>query len=235
MRDLARQDQAARIGGLHRAPARDARARPTTIVGIDNASQIFAAARHPKSFVSLDTADHLLSRREDAAYAARVLAAWASRYVPPPPAAAVTAADGVLVEETGQGRFQQRVTVGAHSFLADEPPELGGAGSGPGPYDLLLAGLGACTSMTIRLYAERKAWPLTGVSVRLRHAKIHARDCADCETRDDARIDEITKEISLAGPLDPTQRARLLEIAARCPVHRTLESEVKIRASPAEP
>ena len=206
------------------------------VVGIENASQIFLAARHPKSFVSLDTADHLLTRREDAAYAARVLAAWASRYITPPMAvtAAPAEADGVLVEETGQGRFQQRVTVGSHSFLADEPPDLGGAGSGPGPYDLLLAALGACTSMTMRLYAEHKGWPLTGISVRLRHAKIHARDCADCATRDDARIDEISKEIALAGPLDARQQVRLLEIAARCPVHRTLEFEVKIRTRTAE-
>ena len=202
-----------------------------TIVGIDNASQIFAAARHPKSFVSLDTADHLLSRREDAAYAARVLAAWASRYVSPRRRAAATAADG---GRSGRGdRAGPLPAAGhgrrAHAFSRTSHRELGGSGSGPGPYDLLLAGLGACTSMTMRLYAERKGWPLTGVSVRLRHAKIHARDCADCETRDDARIDEITKEISLAGPLDAEQRARLLEIAGRCPVHRTLESEMKIR------
>ncbi|MGD9508215.1 MAG: alpha/beta fold hydrolase [Geminicoccaceae bacterium] len=236
VQDLASQDQAARIAGLRRALL-VMHAPTDAVVGIENASRIFAAARHPKSFVSLDTADHLLSRREDAAYAARVLAAWASHYVPPPAAAATAPAEtgGVLVEETGQGRFQHRITVGPHGFLADEPPSFGGAGSGPGPYDLLLAALGACTSMTMRLYAERKDWPLTAISVRLRHAKIHARDCADCETRDDARVDEISKEIALEGPLDATQRERLLEIAARCPVHRTLQSEVKIRSRLREP
>ena len=228
VRDLASQDQAARIASLHRALL-VMHAPTDATVGIENASRIFAAARHPKSFVSLDTADHLLSRREDAAYAAQVLAAWVSRYVPPPSTTATAAEDGVLVEETGQGRFQQRITVGSHSFLADEPASLGGAGSGPGPYDLLLAALGACTSMTMRLYAERKGWPLTAISVRLRHAKIHASDCVDCETRDDAWVDEISKEIALEGPLDSAQRERLIEIAARCPVHRSLESEVKIR------
>ncbi len=229
VRDLASQDQAARIRELRRAllvmhaPADD-------VVGIENASQIFVAARHPKSFVSLDTADHLLSRREDAAYAARVLAAWASRYVAlSAPAAMQADTDGVLVEETGRGRFQQRITVGPHRFLADEPESVGGGGSGPGPYDLLLAALGACTNMTMRLYAERKGWPLEMSAVRLRHAKIHANDCADCETRDDARIDEIHKQLVLTGPLDAEQRARLTEIAAHCPVHRTLESEIKIR------
>ena len=234
VRDLASQDQAARIASLHRALL-VMHAPTDATVGIENASRIFAAARHPKSFVSLDTADHLLSRREDAAYAAQVLAAWVSRYVPPPSTTATAAEDGVLVEETGQGRFQQRITVGSHSFLADEPASLGGAGSGPGPYDLLLAALGACTSMTMRLYAERKGWPLTAISVRLRHAKIHASDCADCETRDDAWVDEISKEIALEGSLDSTQRERLIEIAARCPVHRTLESEVKIRTRLREP
>lgn len=234
VRDLASQDQAARIASLHRALL-VMHAPTDATVGIENASRIFAAARHPKSFVSLDTADHLLSRREDAAYAAQVLAAWVSRYVPPLSTTATAAEDGVLVEETGQGRFQQRITVGSHSFLADEPASLGGAGSGPGPYDLLLAALGACTSMTMRLYAERKGWPLTAISVRLRHAKIHASDCADCETRDDAWVDEISKEIALEGPLDSAQRDRLIEIAARCPVHRTLESEVKIRTRLREP
>jgi putative redox protein len=233
VRDLTSQDQAQRIGGLGRALL-VMHAPGDEIVGIETASAIFAAARHPKSFVSLDTADHLLTGREDSAYAARVLTAWASRYVGA--AAMQDEADGaddgvVQVEETGGGRFQQRVTVGGHTLIADEPANLGGLGSGPGPYDLLLAALGACSAMTMRLYAERKGWPLERAAVRLRHRKIHAQDCADCETRGDARLDEIEKELSLAGPLDPEQHARLVEVAGRCPVHRTLESEVKIRTS----
>ena len=232
VRDLASQDQASRIRELRRALL-VMHAPGDAIVGTDNASQIFAAARHPKSFVSLDTADHLLSRRENAAYAARVLAAWASRYVAGVAARAVAEGepDLVTVEETGQGRLQQRITMGRHGLIADEPESVGGMDSGPGPYDLLLAALGACTSMTLRLYAARKGWPLERVTVRLRHGKIHASDCADCETRGDARIDTIERRLTLKGPLDGEQRARLLEIADRCPVHRTLESEVKVRTS----
>lgn len=231
--DLAGQDQARRIRELGRALL-VMHAPGDQVVGIENASQIFAAARHPKSFISLDTADHLLGRREDAAYAARVLAAWASRYVVPAtaPAAASEQEYGfVLVEETGAGRFQQRITAGRHTLIADEPEDVGGMASGFGPYDLLLAAVGACSAMTVRLYAERKGWPLEQVQVRLHHAKIHASDCADCETKGDARIDEIDKRIELAGPLDAEQRARLIEIAGRCPVHRTLESEIKIRTT----
>jgi uncharacterized OsmC-like protein/alpha/beta superfamily hydrolase len=232
VRDLGAQDQARRIAGLGRALL-VMHAPGDETVGIDNASRIFTAARHPKSFVSLDTADHLLTRREDAAYAARVLAAWAWRYVGESAAASSSdAEEGVVtVEETGRGRFQQLITAGAHALTADEPEAAGGLGSGPGPYDLLLAALGACSAMTVRLYAERKLWPLERVRVRLRHAKIHASDCADCETKGDARIDEVHKELAFEGPLDAEQRERLVEIAGRCPVHRTLQSEVKVRTT----
>jgi len=199
-------------------------------VGIDNASAIFLAARHPKSFVSLADADHLLTRRRDALYAAHVIAAWAERYLEAAPAAAGEAARVVVVSATGEGKFQQSVTVGPHHFLADEPVAVGGMDSGPSPYDLLIAGLGACTAMTLRLYADQKGLPLTGVSVTLRHAKIHASDCATCETKE-GKIDRIERTIALEGALDDAQRARLLEIADKCPVHRTLTSEVEIRTS----
>jgi uncharacterized OsmC-like protein/fermentation-respiration switch protein FrsA (DUF1100 family) len=230
------QNQAPRIATLHRALL-VMHAPLDGVVGIDSARTIYDAARHPKSFLSLDGADHLLSRREDAAYAARVLAAWASRYVPAAqeeakPVARAAEEGLVLVEETGAGRFQQAVTVGRHRLTADEPASVGGLGSGPAPYDLLLASLGACTAMTIRLYAERKGIPLRRVRVALRHDKIHAADCAECETRE-GRVDEITKEIALEGELTPDQRGRLLAIADRCPVHRTLHSEIRIRSSEA--
>jgi uncharacterized OsmC-like protein/alpha-beta hydrolase superfamily lysophospholipase len=200
------------------------------IVAIDNASRIFTAAKHPKSFVSLAGADHLLSRRSDAAYVANVIHAWAERYLAAPQGASQAAGDAktVVVRETGQGRFQQEVTVGAHRFLADEPLEVGGLDSGPGPYDLLLAGLGACTAMTLRLYAERKALPLERVTVRLNHSRIHAADCADCETKE-GMLDRIERAITLRGTLDAEERRRLLEIADKCPVHRTLTSEIDIR------
>ena len=200
------------------------------IVALDNASRIFAAAKHPKSFVSLAGADHLLSRRSDAAYVANVIHAWAERYLeaPQPQSEAPGDAKTVLVRETGQGRFQQEITVGTHRFLADEPVEVGGLDSGPGPYDLLLAGLGACTAMTLRLYAERKTLPLERVTVRLNHSRIHAADCADCETKD-GMLDRIERAITLRGALDAEQRRLLLEIADKCPVHRTLTSEIDIR------
>jgi uncharacterized OsmC-like protein/fermentation-respiration switch protein FrsA (DUF1100 family) len=198
------------------------------VVAIDNASRIFTAAKHPKSFVSLAGADHLLSRRSDAAYVANVIHAWAERYLDMPQPAPEAPHDTVVVRETGQGRFQQAITVGSHRFLADEPVALGGLDSGPGPYDLLLAGLGACTAMTLRLYAERKALPLERVTVELSHSRIHAADCEDCETKE-GMLDRIERAITLRGELDAEQRRRLLEIADKCPVHRTLTSEVSIR------
>jgi len=202
------------------------------VVGITNAGRIFAAAKHPKSFVSLDDADHLLSRKADAMYVANVLAAWAARYLDGAAtagkAAAPAAAPGtVVVQEAGTGRFAQHIAAGRHALRADEPLDFGGDDSGPGPYDLLLAGLGACTSMTLRLYAERKGWPLQRVSVTLAHEKIHAQDCADCETKE-GRVDRITRRLALSGDLDAEQRAKLLEIADKCPVHRTLTGEVRI-------
>ncbi|MDX1574837.1 MAG: bifunctional alpha/beta hydrolase/OsmC family protein [Kiloniellales bacterium] len=199
-----------------------------TTVGIENAGRIFGAAKHPKSFVSLDDADHLLTRREDASYVAEVLAAWASRYLGLDEDAALKAAAGtVVVQEAGEGKFAQRVAAGPHHLRADEPLSVGGDDSGPGPYDLLLAGLGACTSMTLRLYAERKGWPLERVTVTLSHDKIHAEDCAECETKS-GRLDRIERRLLLEGALGGEQRARLLEIAEKCPVHRTLESEVVV-------
>ena len=198
------------------------------LVGIENASRIFTAARHPKSFVSLAGAVHLLSRRSDAAYVANVIRAWAERYLDMPETTSEPAPKVVTVRETGQGRFQQEVSVGAHRFLADEPVAVGGLDSGPNPYDLLLAGLGACTAMTLRLYAERKRLPLDRVTVELRHDKIHAADCEECETRE-GMVDRIERAIVLSGALDDEQRQRLLEIADKCPVHRTLTSEISIK------
>lgn len=191
-------------------------------VGIDNATRIFVAARHPKSFVTLDDADHLITRAEDAEYAARVIAAWASRYIAlPPPAPAASAPEGIVrVSEADPDGFLQDVQSGpAHHLLADEPVEFGGTNRGLSPYGLVAAGLGACTSMTIRMYARRKGWPLTHVSVDVSHSKIHAKDAEDSG----ARIDRFHREITLEGNLDQAQRARLMEIADKCPVHQTLE------------
>jgi uncharacterized OsmC-like protein/alpha/beta superfamily hydrolase len=213
-------------------------------VGIDNATRIFVAAKHPKSFISLDDADHLLSRRRDAAYVANVIAAWAGRYIggtdtldERPAEGAARAEDlpsDVVVTESGQGKFSQIVSVGdRHRLYADEPAAMGGTDTGPSPYDLLMAGLGACTNMTIRMYAEHKKLPLESVSVTLRHGKIHARDCESCETRE-GKVDRIDRELTITGPLDEAARQKLLEIANKCPVHRTLHSEVWIETKLAE-
>jgi putative redox protein len=223
--DLGGQKAAETIARLRR-PLLVFHSPRDTVVDIDNASKIFLAARHPKSFVSLDRADHLLTQREDAQYTATVLAAWASRYLEPE-AATAHAVPGVRVAEAGEGRFAQLVTLGRHRLRADEPVAAGGDDGGPGPYDLLLAGLGACTSMTVRMYAEQKKWPLARVTVDLKHGKVHAADCAACETRE-GKIDRIERVLTLEGDLDEAQRARLLEIADKCPVHRTLHSEVWI-------
>src|SRR5215813_6482317 len=201
-------------------------------VGIDNATNIFVTAKHPKSFVSLSGADHLLSDRRDAAYVAGVIAARAERYVDlsadQPVAAASEGPRNVVVRETRNGKFQNMVTTGPHRMLADEPVAVGGNDTGPGPYDFLLAGLGACTSMTMRMYADRKALPLDRVTVTLAHSKIYAKDCAECETSE-GMLDQIDRVIKIEGPsLDDEQRKRLIEIADKCPVHRTLTSEVRI-------
>ena len=197
------------------------------VVSIGNAAAIFKAALHPKSFVSLDGADHLLNREEDARFAADVIAAWASRYLPA--AAATPLSDAVAevpieagwmeVAETGSGAFASTVRTGAHRWLADEPVSVGGAHAGPSPYDLLSAALGTCTAMTLRMYARQKGLPLDRVRVRLKHSKIHASDCEHCETAS-GRIDRIEREIELHGALDEAQRQRLQEIADKCPVHR---------------
>jgi putative redox protein len=205
-------------------------------VGIDNATRIWTAARHPKSFVSLDTADHLLSRREDAMYAGRVIAAWASRWIPqpPPPAFDELPAAGEVITVTEGDAFRTEVAAGRHVAVADEPVAVGGADAGPSPYDLLLAALGSCTGMTLRAYAARKGWPLEEVSVRLRHGKVHGVDEEACENRE-ARVDRMEREVTIEGALDDEQRARLLEIADRCPVHRTLSAGVVIETRAVDP
>jgi putative redox protein len=200
-------------------------------VGIDNATNIFLAAKHPKSFVSLSGADHLLSGKRDSGYVADVIAAWVERYVEP--AAAAPAAEAspeprnVVVSETRASKLQQTIMTGPHQFLADEPVAVGGADTGPGPYDLLLSALGACTSMTMRMYADLKALPVDRITVTLKHNKIYAKDCAECETRE-GKIDQIDRVIKIEGALDADQHKRLMEIADKCPVHRTLHSEVRI-------
>lgn len=232
--DLGGQAQGERIRQLRR-PLLVMHAPQDRVVSIDNAAAIFKAALHPKSFVSLDGADHLLNREQDARFAADVIATWASRYLPAAatPSAADTAtqaeteAGWVEVAETGSGAFTSEVRTGSHRWLVDEPVAVGGDDAGPNPYDLLGAALGACTAMTLRMYARQKGLPLDRVRVRLKHSKIHASDCQHCDTKI-GRIDRIEREIELQGALDEAQRQRLLEIADKCPVHRTLHGEVDV-------
>jgi len=199
-----------------------------TIVSIDEAGSIFQAARHPKSFVSLDKADHLLSKAADAEYVATTIASWASRYLDleqdDATPASLDLADGeVLINELDH-KFLRGMYSNSHYLRADEPVKYGGGDLGPSPYDLLLMSLGACTSMTLRMYANRKKLPLEDVSIRLIHERVHAEDCVDCESK----VERITRRISLVGDLNDEQRRKLLEIADKCPVHRTLESDPKI-------
>ncbi len=202
------------------------------LVGVRNARELFDAARHPKSFVALDGADHLLTRRADAEFVAEIVAVWAARYLPAPPSAEAPAEGTVVVTGSAEEGMRHTVLAGRHRVVLDEPVPIG-TDLGPTPYDALLAALGGCTAMTVRMYAQRKGWPLGDVTVTLRHDHVHARDCADCVTTE-GRVDRIRREITFAGELDAQQRARLLEIADRCPVHRTLRSEITIETREAE-
>ena len=203
-------------------------------VNLSEAEKIYVAARHPKSFVSLDDADHLLSRKADSEYVATTIASWASRYLPAPtPSVAAPLATGhVLVEEKNH-RFTQHVHSDSHYWLADEPRSVGGDNAGPDPYEHLLAALGACTAMTLRMYADHKSLPLENVKVELKHSRDYHKDCEGCDEQP-ARIEIIDRVVSLTGDLTAAQRDRLLQIADRCPVHRTLHSELQVQTTSLE-
>lgn len=223
--DLSRHDLVETVGRLNRALL-ILHAPTDTTVGIENATRLFLAAKHPKSFISLDTADHLLARPADADFAAAVIAAWASRYFPetrseimePEPVA------GAIAEETGAGLFQTQIRFRGASLIADEPVEVGGLGSGPGPFDLVCAGLAACTNMTMRLYANRKGIPLERAKTTVTHART-------LETP----ADHFHRTLVLEGPLSDDQREKLLAIAERCPVDLALARGSAVTAELAEP
>jgi putative redox protein len=199
------------------------------IVGIENAARIFQAARHPKSFISLDKADHLLTDLNDSRYVGSVIAAWALKYVngSQTKAPEKDSAEERVVTRTGRPGYMTDIMVNNHSLVADEPLAVGGTNLGPTPLEYLTSALGACTSMTLRMYADRKGWPLESVKVRLNHKKIPASECETCETKQ-GMLDQFDREIELEGPLDADQIKRLKQIAERCPVHRTLTSEIII-------
>jgi uncharacterized OsmC-like protein/alpha-beta hydrolase superfamily lysophospholipase len=213
-------------------------------VGVDNARLLFEAARHPKSFVSLADADHLLTDEADARYAAEVVAAWADRYLPsapvaptaeplpPLPRGAGPYGDGTTVARTSTG-LTTAISTRGFGLIADEPRSFGGAEAGPTPYDYLAAGLAACTSMTVRMYADRKGIPLDDVTTHVSFDRVHAEDCAACEHHE-GRIERFTRTVTLRGDLDAAARDRLLAIADRCPVHRTLEGQIEVHTSEAD-
>lgn len=227
LEDLERDDWKDVINDLRRALLIFHSPQDET-VSIDNARQIFDHALHPKSFVSLEDADHLLSDAADSRYVAAVLAAWASRYLEP--------VDGELAEDEtvegvvatiGRRKFRTELRSGRHVLIADEPASVGGQDLGPSPYDYLAASLAGCTAMTLRLYADRKAIDLAKVSVRVQHDRVHEKDCEDCE-KEGHRIDRLQRELTLSGSLTAEQRQRLVEIADRCPVHKTLSGDIRI-------
>jgi putative redox protein len=198
-------------------------------VSIAEAEKIYVAARHPKSFISLDDADHLLSRKQDSEYVATAIAAWVTRYltaVDDTPRNSV--AEGHVRVEEKDHKFTQHVWSDSHHWLADEPESVGGNNTGPDPYEHLLAALGTCTAMTLRLYATRKKIPLDHVVVELKHGNDYLKDCEGCE-EEPRQIDVLEREITLQGQLSQDERARLLEIANRCPVHRTLHNHLQVR------
>ncbi len=201
------------------------------IVSIEEAGRIYSAAIHPKSFVSLDKADHLLSRAEDAEFVAAMITAWVKRYIEKEHAQQVTQrptvkTNSVIVREQDK-KFTREIFTAHHQLISDEPLEMNGANLGPNPYELLLAALGSCTSMTLRMYANHKKLDLQDIEVELHLSKIHAKDCESCEEQE-SLIDQITRTITLTGQLNNQQRERLLEIADKCPVHKTLENQINI-------
>lgn len=229
LEDLEKHDLYRTVGSLRKAllimhaPLDD-------IVEIDNAATLYTAAKHPKSFASLDKADHLLSNNADSLYAGRLLAAWASRYLPERDVRddSLRAGQGSVIAKTWSDGFYTEVAAGDHALVADEPASVGGSNRGPSPYELLSAALATCTTMTLKMYADFKKLRLDVVTVKVTHKKMHAEACADCDS-EEGNIDEFRRELTLDGDLDAAQRQRMLEIADRCPVHRSLHGEVKVR------
>lgn len=198
-------------------------------VGIKNAEEIYIAAHHPKSFVSLDGADHLLTRKEDSLYVGEVISGWAKRYVDNLETnnKGLKTKHQVVASLDANDGFTTQMKVGNHYMVADEPTSFGGNDFGPSPYELVSAGLSACTVMTIQMYARRKGWPVDNVEVHTSYSKSHAEDCEDCENPS-AKIDTFRREIKLQGDLDDKQKARIMQIADKCPVHKTLHSETQV-------
>ena len=227
--DLEEQNLLSVVRGMQKKAFLFLHSPQDRIVGIDNAAELYKAAFHPKSFVSLDRADHLLSEKEDAIYVGDLIASWAARYVQIPPVKELSTTSQTVAYLGKEEKFTTQIKTGAHGLIADEPESFGGNDFGPSPYQLVAAGLAACTAMTLRLYADRKKWDLKEVFVHVSHEKTYAEDCLNCESSD-SNVDKFIREIELVGDLNAEQKQRLLEIADKCPVHRTLEAKAYIES-----
>jgi putative redox protein len=209
-----------------RIPLLFAHAPRDEIVGIENAKSLFEAALHPKTILSLDDADHLLTKAEDVEYVTAMIASWADRYLPPA-AGGQELQPGHVLADNKTGELAVYLQAGTHHLLADEPVAVGGHDAGPGPYDLLLSALGACTAMTIRIVAKRENIPLEDVSITLSHQRDHHKDCDHCDDGS-GQIQAIHRAISLTGNLTDAERSRLMGVAAKCPIHRTITGTLHI-------
>ena len=198
-----------------------------TTVDIKNAEDIYKAAHHPKSFVSIDGADHLLMNANDSIYVGNVISNWAKRYVNAPKTEALSTKQQVIASLDSTDGFTTQMKLGNHYLTADEPKSYGGNDFGPSPYELVSAGLSACTAMTVQMYVNRKGWDLQNIEVHTSYGKIHAIDCGDCDSTS-AKIDTFNREIKLTGNLDNKQIERILQIADKCPVHKTLHNEIQV-------
>lgn len=199
-----------------------------TIVAIENAAEIYKSTKHPKSFISLDGADHLLSKKEDSLYAGSMIAIWSQRYLQIADESKIGLTTDKQVVTRTKSSYTTEIKAGIHDLLADEPEEVGGNNLGPDPYGLLLASLGACTGMTLRMYANHKQWSLTEIRVHLEHNKVYQEDCEHCEEKEQ-KIDTIERVLELEGELSESQQKKLLEIANKCPVHKTLSTQTDIK------
>lgn len=230
VQDLDEQDLLAVVGRMDKAFL-FLHSPEDTVVGIDNAADLYRATRHPKSFISLAGADHLLTDPADGQYAGDVIASWASRYLPAPPQAKdIDTREDVVALLPAEEKFTTTINAGGHRLTSDEPESFGGNNFGPSPYGFVSAGLASCTAMTLRLYADRKGWQLGDVAVHVSHSKIHASDCSDCEAGG-SKIDNFVRSIEVSAELSIEQKAKLLEKADKCPVHRTLEAEARIETA----
>lgn len=230
IQDLHEQELLKKVSALHQKALLILHSPTDNIVGIEHAKNLYNAAKHPKSFISLDNIDHLVTSRDGALYVADVISAWSARYVPRKPSEKGEGGK-VIVAESNAGQFAQRISTRDHQFIADEPESLGGENLGPNPYELLLASIGACTSMTIRMYAKHKGLSLEHIEVHLSHEKTYVEDCKECLTEKEKankKVEIITREISLKGNLSEEERQKCLEIANKCPVHKTIDSHPTI-------